>query len=80
MLDGSEPMDAATLIENVSAAQLQFRDDQGEWRSDWTATDANAMPRALELRLTIEGKPEQRMLFLVGPQGRSKPEMEAPEA
>lgn len=80
MLDGAAPMDAATLVENVSAAQLQFRDDKGEWRSDWTATDANAMPRALELRLTIEGKPEQRMLFLVGAQVRTKPEAEAPEA
>lgn len=80
MLDGAAPMDAATLVENVGAAQLQFRDDKGEWRSDWSATDADAMPRALELRLTIEGRPEQRMLFLVGPQVRSKPEMEAPEA
>jgi general secretion pathway protein J len=73
MLDGAAPSDAATLVENVSAAQLQFRDEKGEWRSDWTATDAAALPRAVELRLTIEGKLEQRMLFLVGPQTRLKP-------
>ncbi len=73
MLDGAEPSDVATLVENVSAVRLQFRDEQGEWRRDWTATDATALPRALELRLTIRGKPQQRMLFLVGPQTRPKP-------
>ncbi len=74
MLDGAGPTDAATLIENVNAAQVQFRDDKGDWRSDWTATDAEALPRAIELRLTVKDKAEQRMLFLVGPQTRLKPQ------
>lgn len=74
MLDGAAPGEAATLVENVNAAQIRFRDDAGEWRSDWTATDANALPRAIELRLTIAGKPEHKMLFLVGPQSRPKPQ------
>lgn len=74
MLDGSAPGEAATLIENVSAAEIRFRDEAGEWRGDWTATDADAFPRAVELRLTITGKPEQKMLFLVGPQLRAKPQ------
>jgi general secretion pathway protein J len=73
MLDGAAPSDAATLVENVTAVRLRFRDEKGGWRSDWTAIDADAMPRAVELRLTIQGKPEQRMLFLVGPQTRPKP-------
>lgn len=73
MLDGATPIDAATLLENVSAAILRFRDEKGEWRDDWTATDADALPRAVELRLTVQGKPEQRMLFLVGPQTRIEP-------
>ncbi len=73
MLDGAQPGDAATLIENVSGAEIRFRDDAGEWRSDWSADDADALPRAIELLLTVEGKPEQRMLFLVGPQNRLKP-------
>ncbi len=75
MLDGTAPANAATLIENVGAAQVQFKDDKGDWRSDWTATDAMALPRAVELRLTIKDKPEQRMLFLVGPQTRLKPQV-----
>lgn len=73
MLDGSAPMDAAVLIENVTAANLQFRDEKGEWRSDWTATDAASLPRAVEIRLTVQGQTERRMLFLVGPQIRPKP-------
>ena len=79
MLDGATPADAATLVDNVSSAQVRFRDDKGEWRSDWTAEDARAMPRAVELRLTVQGKPEQRMLFLVGPQTRTKLRAEADE-
>ncbi len=73
MLDGAQPGEAATLIERVRSAEIRFRDDAGEWRSDWSAEDADALPRALELLLTVEGKPEQRMLFLVGPQNRLKP-------
>lgn len=74
MLDGAQAEEAAMLVDNVSAATVRFRDDRGEWREDWTATDANALPRAVELRLTVEGRPEKRMLFLVGPQVRPKPE------
>ena len=75
MLDGATPADAAPLVENVSAAVLRFRDEQGEWRSDWTATDSHALPRAVEISLTLAGKPEHRMLFLVGPQTRAKPQV-----
>lgn len=73
MLDGAAPADAAILLENVASAQAEFRDDKGEWRDDWTAADANALPRAVALTVTLEGKPEQRMLFLVGPQTRVAP-------
>lgn len=75
MLDGAEPGDAATLVDNVSSAQVRFRDDAGEWRNDWSAADTRALPRAVELRLTIAGRPEHRMLFLVGPQSRPKPQV-----
>lgn len=75
MLDGAVPSDAAILMQDVTAASVKFRDEKGEWRSDWTATDAEALPRAVELRLTIKSKPEQRLLFLVGPQTRPKPKL-----
>lgn len=73
MLDGSTPVDAAILLEKVVSAQVEYRDDTGVWRDDWTATDANALPRAVALRVIVEGKPELRMLFLVGPQTRVAP-------
>jgi general secretion pathway protein J len=73
MLDGAAPADAAILLENVASAQVEFRDDKGAWRDDWTATDANALPRAIALNVLQKGKPEQRMLFLVGPQTRVAP-------
>lgn len=79
MLDGSAPSDAAVLLENVTMAQAEFRDDTGAWRDDWTAIDADALPRAVALNITVAGKPEQRMLFLVGPQTRvPPPSLEAP--
>jgi general secretion pathway protein J len=73
MLDGASPDEGGALLENVNGVSLRFRDDQGEWRDDWTASDPAALPRALELRLTAEGTAEQRMLFLVGPQTRVQP-------
>lgn len=73
MLDGAAPSDATVIVDNVASAQVRFRDDRGEWRNDWTAVDADALPRAVELRVAIAGKSEQRMLFLVGPQNRIKP-------
>jgi general secretion pathway protein J len=79
MLDGATPGEAGVLVENISSVSLRFRDDKGEWRDDWTATDPTALPRALELRLTGEGAAEQRMLFLVGPQTRVGPALPAGE-
>ncbi len=73
MLDGATPGEAGVLVDNISGVSLRFRDDKGEWRDDWTATDPAALPRALELRLTADGAAEQRMLFLVGPQTRVQP-------
>lgn len=79
MLDGAAPADAATMLEDVVTATAEYRDDKGQWRSDWTATDANALPRAIALTVTVKGKPEQRMLFLVGPQTRILPTPSAEE-
>ena len=73
MLDGTAPSDAAVLLEDVTSATVEFRDDAGIWRDDWTATDADALPRAIALTINLARKPEQRMLFLVGPQIRTLP-------
>jgi len=73
MLDGTAPTDAAVLLEDVASVTVEFRDDAGIWRDDWTATDADALPRAIALTINLARKPEQRMLFLVGPQIRILP-------
>jgi general secretion pathway protein J len=73
MLDGAAPTDAAVLLEDVTSATVEFRDDTGAWRDDWTAADAYALPRAVALNVNLVGKPAQRMLFLVGPQTRVAP-------
>ena len=73
MLDGTAPTDAAVLLEDVTSATVEFRDDKGAWRDDWTATDADALPRAIALNVDLVGEPRQRMLFLVGPQTRVAP-------
>ncbi|OYY70825.1 MAG: type II secretion system protein GspJ [Sphingomonadales bacterium 28-55-16] len=70
MLDGAAPADAATLLENVTSANVEYRDDKGQWRGDWSAADANALPRAVALRVTVKGRAEERLLFLVGAQTR----------
>jgi general secretion pathway protein J len=73
MLDGTAPTDAAVLLEGVTSVTVEFRDDKGAWRDDWTATDADALPRAIALNVDLVGEPQQRMLFLVGPQTRVAP-------
>jgi len=73
MLDGAAPSDAAFLLEGVTSATVEFRDNTGAWRDDWTATDADALPRAVALNVNLTGKPAQRMLFLVGAQTRVAP-------
>lgn len=73
MLDGTAPTDAAVLLEGVTSVTVEFRDDKGAWRDDWTATDADALPRAIALNVDLVGEPQQRILFLVGPQTRVAP-------
>lgn len=73
MLDGTAPTDAAVLLEGVTSVTVEFRDDKGAWRDDWTATDADVLPRAIALNVDLVGEPQQRMLFLVGPQTRVAP-------
>ncbi|RRQ52148.1 type II secretion system minor pseudopilin GspJ [Sphingorhabdus wooponensis] len=73
MLDGTAPTDSAVLLEGVTSVTVEFRDDKGAWRDDWTATDADALPRAIALNVDLVGEPRQRMLFLVGPQTRVAP-------
>jgi general secretion pathway protein J len=68
-LDGAVPSVPAVLAEGVTEARFRFRDERGDWRSDWTAKRADALPRAVELTLVRKGQSPVTLAFLVGPGG-----------
>jgi len=72
-LDGAVPRDAAKLMDGLTAATVRFRQDDGSWRDDWTPSNPQALPRAVELTLKPEGGADYILVLAVGPQVRSKP-------
>ncbi|MBZ9646204.1 type II secretion system minor pseudopilin GspJ [Sphingobium sp. 3R8] len=66
-LDGAAGDDPAALLENVEAVVLRFRDAQGKWREDWTPTQPDLLPRAVEMTVTRTGEPPVMLRFLVAP-------------
>ena len=72
MLDGGKAQ-PTILLKDVKAATVRFRDAEGNWRSDWDASDPLALPRALELELTQNRAAQVRLLFLVGTGGAKAP-------
>ncbi|NWK96655.1 type II secretion system protein GspJ [Sphingobium lactosutens] len=75
-LDGAAGDDPAGLLENVEAAKLRFRDAQGEWREEWTPSQPDLLPKAVELTVTRKGEPPVTLRFLVAP----GPVEQAPDA
>lgn len=65
MLDGAEPGPPATVIRGVKSLALRYR-IAGEWRDRWDVTRADALPRAVEMVLDIEGIGPVRQVFLTG--------------
>jgi type II secretion system protein J len=65
MPDGGTSQPTA-LLSNIKAATTRYRDAGGNWRTDWDASDPQALPRAVELVLTPAGSAPVRLLFLVG--------------
>jgi general secretion pathway protein J len=59
---GGTPM---LLADSVSAATLRFR-TKNEWEDRWTPTRTDALPRAIELTITENGKAPLTRTFLVG--------------
>ena len=75
-LDGAAGDEPAALLENVEAVVLKFRDAQGKWRDDWTPTQPDLLPRAVEMVLTRTGEPPVTLRFLVAPGPVEKPIVE----
>ena len=66
-LDGASGDDPAALLDNVEAVVLRFRDAQGKWREDWTPTQPDLLPRAVEMTVTRIGEPPVMLRFQVAP-------------
>ena len=65
MLDGAQPLPAATLLDHVSAVAVRYR-TAGAWSDRWQDTPARPLPDALELSVTRDRGPPIRAMFLVG--------------
>jgi general secretion pathway protein J len=73
-LDGAAGDDPAALLDHVEAVALRFRDAQGKWREDWTPTQPDLLPRAVEIGVTRTGEPPVTMRFLVAPGPPERPD------
>ena len=74
-LDGASGDDPAALLDHVEAVALRFRDAQGKWREDWTPSQPDLLPRAVEISVTRAGEPPVTMRFLVAPGPPERPDM-----
>ena len=65
MLDGSEPLAPAAMVDNVSAVKLRYRIN-GAWSDRWAGSPRAPLPQVLEMRLVRGNGTEFRQLFVVG--------------
>jgi general secretion pathway protein J len=65
MLDGAAFGSPATLIRGVRSMTLRYRIG-GEWRERWDAVRPDALPRAVEVVLDVEGIGRVRQVFQAG--------------
>nr|WP_183954237.1 type II secretion system minor pseudopilin GspJ [Sphingobium fontiphilum] len=71
-VDGAAGGDPATLLDRVDEVTLRFRDARGDWRDEWTPTQPDLLPRAVEMVVTRTGEPAVTLRFLVGPGPQEK--------
>lgn len=76
-VDGAAGDEPAALLDHVEDVALRFRDAKGDWRDEWTPTQPDLMPRAVEMTVTRTGEPPVTLRFLVGPGPVEKLEGEA---
>src|SRR3546814_9961276 len=60
------------LLDRVEEIVWRFRDTQGDWRDEWTPSQPDLLPRAVEMRITRTGEPSVTLRFLVGPGPKKK--------
>lgn len=67
MLDGTALGAGDRLVDAVTAIAVRYRDEQGNWGQAWTSAPGDRLPRAVEVRITREGRAPLTMLFLTAP-------------
>jgi len=65
-VDGESRAVAMLLLDNVRELRLRYRDREGGWREAWDPSDANLLPRAVEMLSRDDVHGAVRQLFLVG--------------
>jgi general secretion pathway protein J len=65
-VDGGGTAVPVVLLDGVTALRLRYRDQEGQWRERWDASDATRLPHAVELVTNSETHGMVRQLFLVG--------------
>jgi general secretion pathway protein J len=75
MLDGSAPGDGDRLAGAVAAVAVRYRGEDGAWNDRWSSEPGDRLPRAVQVRLTREGRAPLLLLFLTAP---TPPAQEAP--
>ncbi len=75
-VDGAAGDPPGVLLDRVDDVALRFRGEDGEWREDWTPSQPDLLPRAVEMVVTRTGEPPVTLRFMVGPGPREKPVVE----
>lgn len=66
MLDGAEPLPAASMLDRVRSIAWRYR-VAGAWTDRWDGAGGVPLPQAAELRVVRADGTALRMLFLIGP-------------
>jgi general secretion pathway protein J len=72
---GSAPGDGDRLAGAVAAVAVRYRGEDGAWNDRWSSEPGDRLPRAVQVRLTREGRAPLLLLFLTAP---TPPAREAP--
>lgn len=65
-VDGGGNAIVSPLLSEVGSVRLRYRDDRGDWRPVWDATDGTRLPVAVELVTQSRAHGLVRQVFLVG--------------
>ena len=65
-VDGASAAVAVTVLDDVAALRLRYRDEDGAWLDRWAPADRTLLPQAVELVTSSPAQGTVRQLFLVG--------------